>query len=97
MAELAESVVDATLADASALATPFLQTLVRLLRAQDSYGAWEKKSDAELLGDYVVTREQRRNLPIIGILTRMFFGASNNTMPPSASTSRKRPVWWRAP
>ena len=50
------AVVETTLADAAALATPFLQTLVRLLRAQDSYGAWEKKSDPELLGDYVVTR-----------------------------------------
>ena len=60
------TVVEATLADAAALATPFLQTLVRLLRAQDSYGAWEKKSDIELLGDYVVTREQRRALPIMG-------------------------------
>jgi len=58
--------VEATLADASALATPFLQTLVRLIRAQDSYGAWERKSDAEILKDYVITREQRRALPIIG-------------------------------
>jgi probable nitrogen fixation protein len=67
MAEIAElAVVEATLADASALATSFLQTLVRLLRAQDSYGAWEKKSDAEILKDYVITREQRRSLPIIG-------------------------------
>ena len=60
------AVIEATLADASALATPFLQTLVRLIRAQDSFGAWEKKSDAEILKDYVITREQRRALPIIG-------------------------------
>ena len=66
MAQIAASTIDATLADASALATPFLQTLVRLIRAQDSYGAWDKKSDAELLNDYVVTKEQRRALPIIG-------------------------------
>ena len=66
MAETAISTVDAMLADASALATPFLQTLVRLLRAQDSFGAWERKSDAEILADYVITREQRRALPIIG-------------------------------
>ncbi len=68
MAEIATKsvVVEATLADASALATPFLQTLVRLIRAQDSYGAWEKKSDAEILRDYVITKEERRALPIIG-------------------------------
>jgi len=58
-------IVDATLADAAALATPFLQTLVRLIRAQDSYGAWDKKSDAEILKDYVITKEQRRAMPII--------------------------------
>ena len=65
MAQIAtnSAIVEATLADASALATPFLQTLVRLIRAQDSYGAWEKKSDAEILKDYVITREQRRALP----------------------------------
>lgn len=66
MIEAAINTVDATLSDASALATPFLQTLVRLLRAQDSYGAWEKKSDVELLQEYVVTREQRRSMPILG-------------------------------
>ena len=66
MTGTAATVLEATLADAAALATPFMQTLVRLLRAQDSYGAWERKSDAKLLGDYVVTREQRRALPIIG-------------------------------
>lgn len=66
MAEVAISPVDTMQDDISALATPFLQTLVRLLRAQDSFGAWEKKSDAELLSDYVITREQRRAMPIMG-------------------------------
>lgn len=58
--------VETTLADAAALASPFLQMLVRLLRAQDTFGSWEKKSDAELLKDYVITKEQRREMPIIG-------------------------------
>ena len=66
MAEVTTHNADAVIADASALATPFLQTLVRLIRAQDSYGAWDKKSDTELLNDYVITKEQRRALPIIG-------------------------------
>lgn len=44
----------------------FVRTLVRLIRAHDGYGAWEGKSDAELLADYVVTREQRRQIPVIG-------------------------------
>jgi probable nitrogen fixation protein len=54
------------MSDAEALATPFLQIMVRLLRAQDSFGAWERKGDGELLADYVLTREQRRAIPIIG-------------------------------
>lgn len=49
-----------------ALATPFIRTLVRLLRAQDSFGAWERKPDAALFADYVVTREQRRQIPVMG-------------------------------
>ncbi|UVK35693.1 NifX-associated nitrogen fixation protein (plasmid) [Mesorhizobium sp. AR02] len=52
--------------DEAALATPFVKCLVRLIRAQDSYGSWEGKPDAELLGDFIITREQRRAIPIIG-------------------------------
>lgn len=46
--------------------SPFLTVLVRLLRAEDSHGAWERRSDAELLSDYIVTREDRRLIPLIG-------------------------------
>jgi len=53
-------------ADDVALATPFLSTLVRLVRAEDSYGTWEGRSDASILKDFVVTKEQRREIPIIG-------------------------------
>ncbi|MET2832820.1 NifX-associated nitrogen fixation protein [Mesorhizobium shangrilense] len=52
--------------DEAALATPFVKCLVRLIRAQDPHGSWEGKPDAELLGDYIITREQRRANPIIG-------------------------------
>ncbi|MER8848689.1 NifX-associated nitrogen fixation protein [Mesorhizobium australicum] len=52
--------------DEAALATPFVKCLVRLIRANDSHGSWEGKSDAELLGDFIITREQRRAIPIIG-------------------------------
>lgn len=44
----------------------FLQELVKQWRAQDTYGAWEKKSDAELLAPYVIDKVQRREMPIIG-------------------------------
>lgn len=45
--------------------SPFLRELVTQLRAQDSHGSWDGKSDATVLAPYVVTREQRRAIPII--------------------------------
>lgn len=51
--------------DEAALATPFVRCLVRLIRAQDSYGSWEGKSDATLLADFIVTRKQRPGMPVI--------------------------------
>ena len=44
----------------------FLSELIKQWRAQDAHGAWEGKSDATLLAPYIVTREQRREMPIIG-------------------------------
>jgi probable nitrogen fixation protein len=48
------------------LAAPFVKTLVRVVRAEDTFGVWERKSDAEILADFIVTKEQRRQIPIIG-------------------------------
>ncbi|MTJ79486.1 MAG: NifX-associated nitrogen fixation protein [Telmatospirillum sp.] len=45
---------------------PFIKDLIRVWRAQDSHGAWEGKSDLELLSPYILDREARRALPIIG-------------------------------
>jgi len=45
---------------------PFVATLVRLIRAEDGFGSWERKSDEKLLEDFVVTKEDRRQIPIIG-------------------------------
>lgn len=45
---------------------PFLKTLIGLIRAEDSYGAWERKTDFDLLSPFIVTKEERRALPIIG-------------------------------
>ena len=53
-------------ADAALIAaSPFLGELVKVLRAQDSYGSWEGKSDAAVLAPFVVTKEQRKAIPII--------------------------------
>jgi probable nitrogen fixation protein len=44
----------------------FLDQLVMALRAEDSWGAWEDLSEAELLAGYVVTPEERSAMPITG-------------------------------
>jgi probable nitrogen fixation protein len=44
----------------------FVKELIKQWRAQDSYGAWDKKSDLELLEPYIVDKAKRREMPIIG-------------------------------
>jgi probable nitrogen fixation protein len=44
----------------------FIKELIKVWRAQDTHGTWEKKSDLTLLDPYIVTKEQRREIPIIG-------------------------------
>ena len=44
----------------------FLQELIKQWRAQDAHGAWDKKSDLELIAPYIITKEQRREIPIMG-------------------------------
>lgn len=46
--------------------SPFLVELIKQWRAQDSYGAWEGKSDEDLLEPYVIDKEKRKEIPIIG-------------------------------
>lgn len=41
-------------------------SLVTLMRAHDTYGVWAKKSDNEILQSFVLTKEMRRSIPIIG-------------------------------
>ena len=52
--------------DAPATTSPFLKELIKQWRAQDTHGAWEGKTDLDLIKPYVVTKEQRREMPIIG-------------------------------
>lgn len=51
---------------ADPLQDPFVRELVKQLRAQDTHGSWEGRSDATLLAPYVLTAEQRRELPLMG-------------------------------
>jgi probable nitrogen fixation protein len=56
----------APVSDETYLATPFVQQLIKQLRAQDTNGTWDNKSDLQLLKPYIHTPEERRALPILG-------------------------------
>ena len=43
----------------------FLSELVKQWRAQDLHGTWDGKPDSELLAPYIVTREQKREMPMM--------------------------------
>ena len=53
-------------ADDAWLDDPFVRELVKQLRAQDTHGTWDGKSDAQLLEPFILTPEQRRALPMLG-------------------------------
>lgn len=44
----------------------FVKELIKQWRAQDTHGAWEGKDNATLLAPYIITKEQRKEMPIIG-------------------------------
>ena len=45
--------------------SPFIRELVQQWRAQDTYGQLESKSDEELIAPYIITKEDRKRIPII--------------------------------
>ncbi|MBF0267594.1 MAG: NifX-associated nitrogen fixation protein [Alphaproteobacteria bacterium] len=45
--------------------TGFVAELIRQIRAQDAFGAWARKSEADLLEPYIVDKEKRKSIPII--------------------------------
>ncbi|KVF65467.1 NifX-associated nitrogen fixation protein [Burkholderia vietnamiensis] len=53
-------------ADEALLATPFVQQLIKQLRAQDLHGTWENRSDLQLLKPFILSADERRAIPIIG-------------------------------
>ncbi len=48
------------------LATDFIKEMVKQMRAIDSYGTYDGWPVERILAPYVVTKEQRRNIPVIG-------------------------------
>jgi len=63
-ATIAESPAAAT--EAALLEEPFVQQLIKQLRAQDTHGTWDGKSDMQLLKPFIHTAEERRAIPIMG-------------------------------
>jgi probable nitrogen fixation protein len=45
---------------------PFVKELIKVWRAQDTHGTWDGKADLELLEPYIVDKEKRRALPLMG-------------------------------
>lgn len=56
----------AVAASALEVDSPFIKELINQWRAQDAHGAWDRKTDLDLLEPYIVGKEKRREMPIIG-------------------------------
>jgi probable nitrogen fixation protein len=44
----------------------FVKELIKQWRAQDTHGTWENKKDLDLIKPYIVDKEARKQLPLIG-------------------------------
>lgn len=60
MAEAAQAVTP------EPLESGFVKELIKQWRAQDAHGAWDGKSDLQLLEPYILDKEKRRQIPVIG-------------------------------
>jgi probable nitrogen fixation protein len=56
----------ATAATTPAIESVFIKELIKQWRAQDMHGSWDSKSDLDLLEPYILTKEKRRAIPIMG-------------------------------
>lgn len=53
-------------AGAPALQNPFVKQMVVQLRAMDSYGTYDNWSDEKVLDPMILTKERRREIPVVG-------------------------------
>jgi len=65
MAEAAESPAAAPIS-ANPIDAPLVRELIKQWRAQDAHGAWDGKSDLQLLDPYILDKERRRQIPMLG-------------------------------
>ncbi len=56
----------ATITASDAAESTFIKELIKQWRAQDTHGTWDNKKDLDLLKPYIVDKEARKQLPIIG-------------------------------
>lgn len=61
-----DTAIAAGAASQAEVADQFLKTLVLLFRAEDSYGAWEGKADEVLLAPFILDKEARAAIPMMG-------------------------------
>jgi probable nitrogen fixation protein len=60
MAEAAEVRVEAP------IDSRFVKELIKQWRAQDAHGAWDGKTDEQLLDPYILDKERRKQIPLMG-------------------------------
>jgi probable nitrogen fixation protein len=48
------------------LGSDFILEMARQMRAIDSYGSYDGMSDAEILDPFVLTKERKREIPVVG-------------------------------
>ena len=44
----------------------FVKELIKQWRAQDMHGAWENKTDLDLIEPYIVDKKKRKEIPLVG-------------------------------
>jgi probable nitrogen fixation protein len=49
-----------------ALDSVFVKELIKQWRAQDTHGVWEGKDDLKLIAPYIVDKEARKQIPLMG-------------------------------
>ncbi|WP_245418530.1 NifX-associated nitrogen fixation protein [Cohaesibacter intestini] len=52
--------------DDPALKSPFIVEILRQMRAIDSYGIWDQVGAHEIIDPFIMTKERKRAVPIIG-------------------------------
>jgi probable nitrogen fixation protein len=54
------------MSEADLMSTDFIQEMVKQMRAVDSYGTYDGWPAERILAPYVLTKEQKRAIPVIG-------------------------------